>query len=126
MRIDGTHLAPVSHAAVGASATFLKMSKPQRSYEGASMAVKTKSNRKKSRGRTQRAKPLLGRSDDVRRSNKVPAKEPGPGYAPMPMMLMSRFPLEVWRAQTRLAYQGLMMMQTMVFGRPVGITMPMP
>ena len=87
------------------------------------MAVKAKSNRKKSRGRTQRAKPLLGRSDDVRRSNIVPAKEPGSGHVPMPMLLM---PLEVWRAQTRLAYQGLMMMQTIVFGRPIGVTLPMP
>jgi len=88
------------------------------------MAVKSKSNRKKSRGRTQRAKPLLARSDVVRRSNNVPAKEPG--YAPMPTMFMSRFPLEIWRAQTRPAFQGLMMMQTMVFGRPVGIKVPMP
>jgi len=44
----------------------------------------------------------------------------------MPVLLMSRFPLEVWRAQTRLAYQSLMMMQTFVFGRPIGVTLPMP
>jgi len=90
------------------------------------MAIKTKSNRKKSKGRTQRAKPLLGSSDDVRRSSKVPARGPVPGFVTMPMLLMSRFPLEVWRAQIRLAYQGLMTMQTMVFGRPIGVTLPMP
>jgi hypothetical protein len=33
------------------------------------------------------------------------------------VLLMSQFPLEVWRAQTILAYQGLMMMQAMAFGR---------
>jgi len=126
VRADARAPALASHAAIGASATFLKTSKPQRSFEGVSMAVKSKSNRKNSKGRMQRAKPLLGRSDDVRRSNKVTAKEPVPGYVTMPMLLMSRFPLEVWRAQTRLAYQGVMMMQTIVFGRPIGVTLPMP
>ena len=100
------------------------------------MAVKTKSNRKKSKGRTRRAKPLLGRSDDVRRSSNGSAKvarppnialttHPAAGYVTVPVRLMSQLPLQVWRAQMLLAYQGLMMMRALAFGRPIG-SLPMP
>ena len=57
------------------------------------MAVKTKSNRKKSKGRTRRAKPLLGRSDDVRRSSNGSAKVARPSNIALTRTL--------WRAMRR-------------------------
>jgi hypothetical protein len=95
------------------------------------MAVRTKSNRRKPKSRTRHAKPLLRRNGDVRTSDKVPValarslpeqphvpKESNPvASRTSRALLMSQFPFEVWRAQTILACQGLMMIQAMAFGR---------
>jgi hypothetical protein len=96
------------------------------------MAVKTKSNRKKSKGRARRAAPLLGRNGDVRRSDtmtrSLPERSPAAsvvGDMTLPVRLMSQLPLQVWRVQMLLAYQGLMMMRALAFGRPIG-SLPMP
>src|ERR1700755_665925 len=101
-----------------------------------SMAVKTKSNRKKSKARTRalRAKPLLGRADYVRREKAKNGSAGKVNVSPavavnaapltsmarmmansmaMPMRLArTSFPLEIWRAQALLAYQGLLTMQS--------------
>jgi hypothetical protein len=108
------------------------------------MAVKTKSNRKKAKARTRppRAKPLLGRADYVRRqkakagsvngvaSNAAPAQSLARMTAntmAMPMRLAGwSFPFEIWRAQALLAYQGLLTMQSIAFGRPMGLPPRMP
>ena len=114
------------------------------------MAVKTKANRKKSKARTRglRAKPLLGRADYVRRdkakdgtggkanmspavaANAAPAASMARMMAnsmAMPMRLAgASFPLEIWRAQALLAYQGLLTMQSIAFGRPMGLSPRVP
>ena len=113
------------------------------------MAVKTKANRKKSKARTRglRAKPLLGRADYVRRQkakNGSAGKAVSPAVAvnaaplasmarmmansmAMPMRLArTSFPLEIWRAQALLAYQGLLTMQSIAFGRPMGLSPRVP
>jgi hypothetical protein len=48
-------------------------------------------------------------------------------YMGMPMnRAWSRFPFELWRAQALVAYQGLMMMQSIAFGRPLELPPRMP
>jgi hypothetical protein len=109
------------------------------------MAVKTKANRKKSKARARalRAKPLLGSVGYVRKQKSkngsagemtVPPEKASSNAAPMasvarmmvnsmamPMRLAgSSLPLEIWRAQALLAYQGLLAMQSIAFGRPMG------
>jgi hypothetical protein len=45
----------------------------------------------------------------------------------MPMRLArTSFPLEIWRAQALLAYQGLLTMQSIAFGRPMGLSPRVP
>ena len=114
------------------------------------MAIKNKTNRKRSKARTRapRAKPLVGRADYVRRQTTengsagkvtVPvaaASKAAPvasmarmmaNYMAMPMRLAgSSFPIEIWRAQALLAYQGLLTMQSIAFGRPMGLSPRMP
>jgi hypothetical protein len=101
------------------------------------MAMKQKSNRKKSkaRARSPRAKPLYASTAHVRRDEQKVEKKPTmtpfaasagrlmASYMGMPMRLAwSRFPFELWRAQALVAYQGLMMMQSMAFGGPTGLS----
>jgi hypothetical protein len=45
----------------------------------------------------------------------------------MPMRLAgASLPLEIWRAQALLAYQGLLTMQSIAFGRPMGLSPRIP
>ena len=94
------------------------------------MPTKTKTKQKKSKARARSStKPLLAKDAYVRRSkngasaNKAPSA-PTLGlmasYMTMPMRLAAcRTPLELWRVQVGLAHQGLVLMQSFAFGRPL-------
>ena len=94
------------------------------------MPTKTKTKRQKSKAKARSStKPLLRSDAYVRRSkNGVAASwatsAPMSGlvasYMTMPMRLAAcRTPLELWRVQAGLAHQGLMLMQSLAFGRPI-------
>jgi len=100
--------------------------------------AKSKRKTSKARVRSSSVKPLLGRTDHVRRSKgkNVSAESSNMAtlvamaqlmadYMAMPMRLAAcRSPFELWHLQTRLAHQGLIVMQSIMFGRPLGRPTP--
>ena len=100
------------------------------------MAMKTKPKRKKSKAIARSpSKPLLGSDAYVRKGKNVAAANIAPFASMarmatnlmfMPMRLAAcRSPFELWREQVALAHQGMVMMQSVAFGRPI-VTLPLP
>ena len=111
------------------------------------MAVKTKTNLKKSKTPNRTRALRVGRADYVRRdkakngtgekanmspaiaANAAPAASMArmmANYMALPMRLAgSSFPLEIWRAQALLTYQGFLTMQSIAFG-PMGLSPRIP
>jgi len=109
----------------------------RRRLKGSIMA-KSKRKTSKARARSSSVKPLLGRTDHVRRSKGKNVSADSSNMATwvamaqltadcmaMPMHLAAcRSPFELWRLQARLAHQWLIVMQSITFGRPLGRPTP--